>query len=104
MDLTKNKIPFGFLDKETQKAFRNSKGKVEVVSGWGEEGPIWKELESPGWYPATVYRVKYEPMERWMVVDPCGFVVKNFSTKSLADRCVEEQYPSARVVHMREVV
>ena len=103
MDLSKNNAPFGLLDKETQEAFRRSVRKIEYLQRWLSGEPVWCSTENPGWFFDTIYRVKREPMEQWLVVDPDGIAVRVYLNKALADRYVDEQYPSARVVHMREV-
>ena len=66
----------------------------------GDEWRLWGKATAPSFCPATQYRIKPEPLVRWLVVTDQGATVSAWSIKPQID--AREGYRIVRMVEQPE--
>lgn len=79
----------------------NTKEKIEVMQAWVNKKPIqfrvhgcadyhdWCECDEPVWdWNSNDYRIKPEPLTRWVVIQPKGMIHSMYGTEDPARRCL----------------
>lgn len=64
----------------------------------------WKDMVGPNFtHSDTEYRIKPEPIEKWMVITPNGLTLWVYPSKEDAERHIKNTR-IGKIVHMREVI